>query len=108
MLDREHLGIGDWLCRRNAFGRQIRSFEDDLRIDGFGDVSAVFIRAPWVRECGGDVEVLCEVDGHPVAVRQGNLLAIAFHPEISGETRFHEWLLSRRPSAASTDGAPAG
>ncbi len=62
MLDREHLGIGDWLCRRNAFGRQIRSFEDDLAIDGFGDVSAVFIRAPWVSDCGEDVEVLCAVD----------------------------------------------
>jgi 5'-phosphate synthase pdxT subunit len=94
ILDREHLGIGDWSCERNAFGRQIRSFEDDLRVDGFGDVSAVFIRAPWVRECGDAVDVLCEVDGHPVAVRQDNLLAIAFHPEIAGESRFHEWLLS--------------
>jgi 5'-phosphate synthase pdxT subunit len=93
MLDRAHLGIGDWTCRRNAFGRQIRSFEDDLEIDGFGAVSAVFIRAPWVEDCGDDVEVLSEVDGHPVAVRQGNLLAIAFHPEIAGETRFHEWLI---------------
>jgi 5'-phosphate synthase pdxT subunit len=94
MLDREHLGIGDWTCERNAFGRQIRSFEDDLRIDGFGDVSAVFIRAPWVVECGDAVDVLCQVDEHPVAVRQDNLLAIAFHPEIAGEARFHEWLLS--------------
>jgi 5'-phosphate synthase pdxT subunit len=94
MLDRDHLGIGDWVCERNAFGRQIRSFEDDLQIDGFGTVSAVFIRAPWVRECGDAVEVLCEVEGHPVAVRENRLLAIAFHPEIAGETRFHEWLLS--------------
>ncbi len=94
MLDREHLGIGDWTCERNAFGRQVRSFEDDLRVDGFGDVSAVFIRAPWVTDCGDGVEMLCSVDDHPVAVRQDNLLAIAFHPEIAGETRFHEWLLS--------------
>jgi 5'-phosphate synthase pdxT subunit len=94
MLDRDHLGLGDWVCERNAFGRQIRSFEDDLEVDGFGPVSAVFIRAPWVRECGEGVEVLCEVEGHPVAVRQQRLLAIAFHPEIAGETRFHEWLLS--------------
>ncbi len=94
MLDREHLAIGDWTCRRNAFGRQIRSFEDDLHVDGFGDVSAVFIRAPWVADRGEDVEMLCSVDDHPVVVRQGNLLAIAFHPEIAGETRFHEWLLS--------------
>ena len=94
MLDAEHLGIGDWTCERNAFGRQVRSFEDDLRVDGFGDVAAVFIRAPWVVSHGEGVEVLCEVDGHPVAVRQGNLLAIAFHPEIAGEDRFHRWLIS--------------
>jgi 5'-phosphate synthase pdxT subunit len=98
MLDREHLGIGDWTCERNAFGRQIRSFEDDLPIDGFGDVGAVFIRAPWVSEHDEAVEILGEVDGHPIAVRQGNLLAIAFHPEIAGETRFHEWLLQSSPS----------
>ncbi len=94
MLDRDHLGLGDWTCRRNAFGRQVRSFEDDLEIAGFGTVSAVFIRAPWVEESGEDVEVLGSVDGHPIAVRQGNMLAIAFHPEIAGETRFHEWLLA--------------
>lgn len=94
MLDREHLAIGDWTCRRNAFGRQVRSFEDDLHVNGFGDVGAVFIRAPWVAEHGEDVQVLCEVDGHPVAVRQGNLLAIAFHPEIAGEDRFHRWLIT--------------
>jgi pyridoxal 5'-phosphate synthase pdxT subunit len=93
MLDRDHLGVGDWTCERNAFGRQIRSFEDDLHVNGFGDVSAVFIRAPWVTEHGEDVTVLGEVDGHPIAVRQDNLLAIAFHPEIAGETRLHAWLL---------------
>jgi 5'-phosphate synthase pdxT subunit len=93
MLDRAHLDIGDWACERNAFGRQIRSFEDDLEVDGFGSVSAVFIRAPWVSDCGDAVEVLCSVEDHPVAVRQDNLLAIAFHPEIAGETRFHAWLL---------------
>ncbi len=91
MLDREHLGIADWSCRRNAFGRQVRSFEESLEIPGVpGDpVRAVFIRAPWIETHGEDVEVLAEVDGHPVAVRQGNLLAIAFHPEIAGETRLH-------------------
>jgi 5'-phosphate synthase pdxT subunit len=91
MLDREHLGIADWSCRRNAFGRQVRSFEESLDIPGVpGDpVRAVFIRAPWIETHGEDVEVLAEVDGHPVAVRQGNLLAIAFHPEIAGETRLH-------------------
>jgi 5'-phosphate synthase pdxT subunit len=93
MLDRPHLGIGDWTCERNAFGRQIRSFEDDLEVEGFGKVSAVFIRAPWVSESGPGVTRLAEVDGHAVAVRQDNLLAIAFHPELAGETRFHAWLL---------------
>ena len=93
MLDRNHLAIGDWTCERNAFGRQIRSFEDDLHVDGFGDVSAVFIRAPWVSEYGDGVEVLCEVEGHPVAARQDNLLVISFHPEIAGETRLHELFL---------------
>lgn len=95
MLDRAHLGIADWSCRRNAFGRQVRSFEEDLAIPGIdGDpVRAVFIRAPWVEEHGDDVEVLAAVDGHPVAVRQGNLLAISFHPEIAGERRIHELFL---------------
>jgi len=95
MLDRAHLGLIDIECRRNAFGRQIRSFEADLEIPGVaGDpVRAIFIRAPWVEVCGEDVEVLAAVDGHPVAVRQGNLLVISFHPEIAGETRLHELFL---------------
>lgn len=92
MLDRDHLGVGDWLCRRNAFGRQIRSFELDLALEG-RPVHAVFIRAPWVAEHGPDVEVLAAVDGHPVAVRQDNVLAVAFHPELSDEDRLHRWLL---------------
>ena len=97
MLDREHLGVADYTCRRNAFGRQIRSFEADLEIPGIDGppVRAVFIRAPWVEVCGEDVEVLAAVDGHPVAVRQGNLLVISFHPEIAGETRLHELFLQR-------------
>ena len=97
MLDRDHLGLLDVLARRNAFGRQVRSFETDLALEGLdgGPVRAVFIRAPWVDEHGEGVEVLAEVDGHPVAVRQGNLLAVAFHPEISGDSRFHSWLLDQ-------------
>jgi 5'-phosphate synthase pdxT subunit len=93
MLDREHLGVLDITAERNAFGRQLRSFEADLDLDGVGPVHAVFIRAPWVSEHGDDVEVLAEVDGHPVAVRQGNVIAVAFHPELAGETTLHRALL---------------
>jgi pyridoxal 5'-phosphate synthase pdxT subunit len=96
MLDREHLGVLDVTTRRNAFGRQLHSFEADLDLEGFdrGPVHAVFIRAPWVEETGAGVEVLASVDQHPVAIRQGNLLALSFHPELTGETRFHELLLA--------------
>jgi 5'-phosphate synthase pdxT subunit len=95
MLDRDHLGLLDVTAERNAFGRQLRSFEADLDVDGIdGPVHAVFIRAPWVSEHGPAVEILAEVDGHPVAVRQGNIVAVAFHPELAGETRLHELLLA--------------
>jgi 5'-phosphate synthase pdxT subunit len=92
MLDREHLDVADYTCKRNAFGRQIRSFEADLDIPGVegGPVRAVFIRAPWIDEHGPALEVLAEVDGHVVAARQANMLVISFHPEIAGETRLHE------------------
>ena len=91
MLDRDHLDLLDIRTRRNAFGRQLHSFEAELEFDGVagGPVHAVFIRAPWVEEYGAGVEVLAAVEGHPVAVRQGNLAAVAFHPELSGETRLH-------------------
>jgi 5'-phosphate synthase pdxT subunit len=94
MLDREHLGVLDIGVRRNAFGRQLASFETELELGG-GVVDAVFIRAPWVEDVGEEVEVLAEVDGHPVAVRQGNILAVAFHPELSGDLTLHRWLLDR-------------
>jgi pyridoxal 5'-phosphate synthase pdxT subunit len=94
MLDREHLGLLDIAVRRNAFGRQLASFETDLEVDGT-PIHAVFIRAPWVEEVGDGVEVLAELDGHPVAVRQGNILAVAFHPELSGDLSLHEWLVDR-------------
>jgi 5'-phosphate synthase pdxT subunit len=102
MLDRRHLDVMDIECRRNAFGRQIRSFEADLRIPGIEGrpVRAVFIRAPWAEVCGEDVEVLAAVDGHPVAVRQGNVLAISFHPELAGETRLHELFLASTSARA--------
>jgi len=96
MLDREHLGLADYTCRRNAFGRQIRSFEADLDIPGVEGppVRAVFIRAPWIEDRGDDVDVLAEVDGHVVAARQDNMLVISFHPELAGETRLHELFLA--------------
>ena len=100
VLDRDHLGLLDLTCERNAFGRQVRSFEAELDLPGFaGPVRGAFIRAPWVSGHGDGVEVLAEVDGHPVAVRQGNILAVAFHPEIEGETRLHEWLLEQAAAA---------
>ena len=97
MLDSEHLGVMDATCRRNAFGRQVKSFEADLEIPGIDGkpVRAVFIRAPWIAEHGPGVEVLASVDGHPVAARQDNVLVIAFHPEIAGEARLHELFLGQ-------------
>jgi pyridoxal 5'-phosphate synthase pdxT subunit len=98
MLDRDHLGVLDIGVRRNAFGRQLASFETKLIFDGAA-IDAVFIRAPWVEEVGEGVEVLAEVDGHPVAVRQGNVLAVAFHPELSSDLSLHRWLLDRVQAA---------
>jgi len=95
MLDREHLGLADYTAKRNAFGRQVRSFEADLEIPGVdgGPVRAVFIRAPWIDEHGDALEVLAEVDGHVVVARQDNMLVISFHPEIAGEDRLHALFL---------------
>jgi pyridoxal 5'-phosphate synthase pdxT subunit len=94
MLEREHLGVLDIGVRRNAFGRQLASFETELIFDG-APIDAVFIRAPWVDEVGDDVEVLAEVEGHPVAVRQGNILAVAFHLELGRDLTLHRWLVDR-------------
>jgi 5'-phosphate synthase pdxT subunit len=95
MLDREHLGLMDIRAERNAFGRQLRSFEADLDVRGLegGPLRAVFIRAPWIAEHGPDVEILAEMDGHPVAARQGNMLAVAFHTELGDDDRLHRMLL---------------
>jgi 5'-phosphate synthase pdxT subunit len=95
MLDRDHLGVMDIRARRNAFGRQTHSFEADVRVTGLGEkpVRAVFIRAPWIEDAGDEVELLAELDGHAVAARQRHALAVAFHPELSGDTRVHELLL---------------
>jgi pyridoxal 5'-phosphate synthase pdxT subunit len=97
VLDRDHLSLMDIVARRNAFGRQLHSFEEDLdfaELDG-GPVRAVFIRAPWIDEAGPDVEILASVDGHPVAARQGNLDVLSFHPELGDDTRLHEAFLAR-------------
>jgi len=102
MLDRAHLGIMDILAERNAFGRQVHSFEEELDFGlPDGPVHAVFIRAPWIAEHGDDVEVLASVDGHPVAARQGALLVISFHPELGGDTRLHELFLQMVAASAA-------
>lgn len=105
MLDRDHLGVLDIVAERNAFGRQVHSFVESLDIDGVGEgIEAIFIRAPWAREVGDGVEVLAAVDGHPVAVREGDVLAVSFHPELTGETRLHEWLLGRIAGRGGQEG----
>jgi 5'-phosphate synthase pdxT subunit len=107
MLDRDHLGVLDVRTERNAFGRQLRSFETELDLDGVGPLHAVFIRAPWVTEHGDRVDVLARLDGRPVAVREGNVVAVAFHPELAGETRLHELLLAMN-GAAQGPGSGSG
>jgi 5'-phosphate synthase pdxT subunit len=95
VLDRDHLGLADYRTRRNAFGRQVHSFEADLEV-GHGEepLHAVFIRAPWLEDLGPEVEVLAEVDGHPVLAREGRILVAAFHPELTDDTRIHELFLN--------------
>jgi pyridoxal 5'-phosphate synthase pdxT subunit len=109
LLDRAHLGLMDIRAERNAFGRQVRSFETDLVVGGIagGPLRAVFIRAPWIAERGPGVEILAEVDGRGVAARQGWLLAVAFHPELGGDDRLHrlflEWVRLARAGAQPPD-----
>jgi 5'-phosphate synthase pdxT subunit len=93
--DQRSFGVLDVSVRRNAFGRQVDSFEASLQIDGIagGPVDAVFIRAPFVERTGPSVHVLAQVDGHPVLVRQGPVLAAAFHPELSDDLRIHQLFL---------------
>ena len=95
VLDRERLGLIDIAVERNAFGRQVSSFEADIEIAGEAEpFHAVFIRAPWIREAGPGVEILAEVDGHPVLAREGRILVASFHPELTGDTRIHERFLN--------------
>jgi pyridoxal 5'-phosphate synthase pdxT subunit len=109
MLDREHLGLMDILARRNAFGRQIHSFEVDLELRGVegGPMRGVFIRAPWIQEHGPEVDVLAVLDGHPVAARQGRMLAVAFHSELTGDDRVHELLVQWARAHAAAGGVQA-
>ena len=95
MLDREHLGLMDMRAERNAFGRQIRSFEADVEVKGVdgGPIRGIFIRAPWIAEHGADVEILGTVDGHPVAARERRMLAVSFHSELSDDERLHRMFL---------------
>jgi 5'-phosphate synthase pdxT subunit len=95
MLDRSHLGLMDIAADRNAFGRQIRSFEADVEVHGIegGPMRGIFIRAPWIAEHGAAVEVIGSVDGRDVAARQGHLLAVAFHAELGEDDRLHRLFL---------------
>jgi 5'-phosphate synthase pdxT subunit len=110
MLDRAHLGLMDIQAERNAFGRQVRSFEADLDFPGVegGPVRAVFIRAPWISDAGDEVTILAEVDGHAVAAEQDDVLAVSFHPEITGETRLHARFLARVRAHKAATGAGSG
>lgn len=104
MLDSEHLGLMDMRAERNAFGRQVRSFEADLEVRGIegGPIRGIFIRAPWIAEHGPDVEILASVEGRPVAARQGELLAVAFHSELSEDERLHRLFLERIQGRAAS------
>ena len=91
--EQESFGGIDMTVRRNAFGRQVDSFEGDIDFKDLGSFHAVFIRAPWVEEVGAGVEVLASFSGHPVAVRQNNLMATAFHPELTEDAKIHRYFL---------------
>jgi 5'-phosphate synthase pdxT subunit len=94
LLDRNHLGVLDLEVARNAYGRQVASFEADLELAGDEEpLRGVFIRAPRVSEVGTDVEVLAELDGEPVLLRDGRVLVASFHPELTDDTRVHERFL---------------
>lgn len=101
VCDSEHLGLIDATTERNAFGRQMQSFEADLEVEGIGDepLRGIFIRAPWVDRFGSGVEVLAAYDGHPVAIREGTVLACAFHPELTDDPRLHALFMAMTTSS---------
>jgi 5'-phosphate synthase pdxT subunit len=110
VCDDAHLGLIDATARRNAFGRQLQSFEADLEVAGIGDepLRAVFIRAPWLERHGAGVEVLASHDGHPVAVREGGVLASAFHPELTDDPRLHALFMAMTTGARERAREEAG
>lgn len=107
VCDEAHLGLIDATAARNAFGRQLQSFEADLEVEGIGDepLRAVFIRAPWVERHGAGVEVLASCEGHPVAIREGDVLACAFHPELTDDSRLHALFMAMTTRAVSAERA---
>ena len=109
VCDDAHLGLIDATARRNAFGRQLQSFEADLELAGIGDepLHAVFIRAPWIERCGPGVEVLASHGGHPVAIRDGSVLACAFHPELTDDSRLHALFMAMTTGARERAGEEA-
>jgi 5'-phosphate synthase pdxT subunit len=109
VCDAEHHGFIDATARRNAFGRQLQSFEANLEVEGAGDepLRAVFIRAPWVESHGPDVQVLASYEGHPVAIREGSVLACAFHPELTDDPRFHAIFMAMASAARERAGEEA-
>jgi 5'-phosphate synthase pdxT subunit len=109
VCDAGHLGLLDATARRNAFGRQLQSFEAEIAVEGIGEdpVRAVFIRAPWIERHGPGVEVLAEYEGHPVVVREGSLLATAFHPELTDDSRLHALFMAMTTGARERAGEEA-
>ena len=105
VCDADHLGLLDVTTRRNAFGRQLQSFEADLAIEGIGEepLRAVFIRAPWVERAGAGVDVLASYGDHPVAVREGGVLACAFHPELTDDPRLHALFMAMTTSSQARE-----
>jgi 5'-phosphate synthase pdxT subunit len=103
VCDDAHLRLIDAAAARNAFGRQLQSFEANLAVEGIGDepLRAVFIRAPWVERHGPEVEVLASYEGHPVAIREGPVLCCAFHPELTDDPRLHAYFMAMTTSARS-------
>ena len=102
LLDRDHLGLADLVVDRNAYGRQVASFEADLELEGEErPFRGVFIRAPRVRDVGPQVEVLAELDGEPVLLRDGRVLVAAFHPELTDDSRIHRQFLDLVTEATS-------